>query len=248
MEARAQTIVQLFNQLRSHGYDAEDLQLVRRAYALMVPLCTCQYRSSGRTLIDHAVGVASLLAALGVPAPLVVAGLVHLAYLHGDFGTWRKRVLESKRSLVRTAVGSVVEDYVHRYTRLDWSVAGIAALCDRLPQLDAFERDVVLMRLADQLDIYGGQDALYCDNARRRRAYARDVGTAVAALADGLGAAPLAAALTRAFDGVRDATVAAELEHPAWKDAMIVPRSYRIRRPIALYRAARSTVYRLAGR
>jgi (p)ppGpp synthase/HD superfamily hydrolase len=248
MAAHAQTIVQLLNRLRRDGWALDDLRLLHRAYERLVALSTCQYRSSGRTLIDHAVGVASILAALGAPVPLVAAGLVHLVYLHGDFGTWRRRVVESKRAQLNTAVGSTVEQSVYGYTQLDWSAPGIAALRDRLPRLDRGERDVVLMRLADQLDIFGTRDALYCDNAGKRRAYARDVGATVVALADGLGQPALAAALSRAFAQTRDAAISPDLRTPSWRDGVIVPPSYRTRRSIALYQGVRSKVYALTGR
>jgi len=46
---------------------------VHRAYALTVSSCTCQYRSSGRTLLDHAVGNASILAGETGDPTLIVA-------------------------------------------------------------------------------------------------------------------------------------------------------------------------------
>lgn len=248
MDGKAQTILQLFSQLEAQGYRDEDLHLIHRAYALAVRLSTCQYRSSGRTLIDHAVGVASILAALRREPRLVAAGLTHVAYLHGDFGTWRKRVLPLKRALVRKEVGPAAEELVYRYTLLDWSPGSIASLRERLRDRDAMHRTVVLMRLADQLDIHGEHDVLYCNDDERRRAYARSVGPAVVELANELEVPALAAALQRAFAEVADATPPASLTEPRWKDAAVIPRSYRVRLPMTLYRSARTGIYRIIGR
>jgi (p)ppGpp synthase/HD superfamily hydrolase len=75
--AHAETIVELFNQLRAQGYSGDDLRLIHRAYGLAAPLYTCHYRSSGRSLTHHAVGTTSIVAALAVPTPLVAAMLLH---------------------------------------------------------------------------------------------------------------------------------------------------------------------------
>jgi (p)ppGpp synthase/HD superfamily hydrolase len=248
MDMTAQTIVQLFSQLRGGGYGDDELRLIRRAYALLVKLATCQYRSSGRTLIDHAVGVASVLAGLDVSPALVAAGLVHIAYLHGDFGTWRKRVVESKRRRLRSAVGDAAEDHVHRYSQLEWTPASIRALSERIPALDQIGRDTVLMRLADQLDIYGSRDAGYCDNAVKRRIYARDLGPTVVAIATQLGRPALSTALADAFAAVADGALPIESAQSVWRDGALLPPSYCVRVPIALYQTARFRLYKMIGR
>jgi (p)ppGpp synthase/HD superfamily hydrolase len=248
MERKAGTIVELFRQLERRGFDGDDLQLVHRAYGLTVSLCSCEYRSSGRTIIDHCVGAASILGSLGAPVPLVVAGLAHVAYLHSDFGTWRKRIDASKRARVRSEVGTAVEDYVHRYARLEWYGDAIPALARRLSRLEGRERDVVLLRLADQLDIYGGRDAVYCNNIGKRRQYARSCGPTLVAMAQDLGFPALAEALDRAFTELGDLDIAIEPRAPAWHDGIILPPSYRTRWAISLSRRLRSTAYRIVGR
>lgn len=248
METKAQTIVQLFRQLQRQHYAAEDLRLVHRAYALAVEICTCQYRSSGRTLIDHSVGIASILATLRREPPLVAAGLTHAVYLHGDFGTWRRSILPSKRSRLRGVIGSTAEELVYRYSGFDWTAQSIPAIHEWVLGGDAVDRTLVLMRLADQLDIYGEHDALYCNNVGRRREYVRDVGPSVVALADVLGHPALAAALQRAFTEVSGSAPIAALTVPPWQDDVIVPPSYRIRMPIAAYQSARARIYRMIGR
>ena len=86
MHAYAQTNVQLFNQLQSEGYSKKDRERVREAYEFAMRLFTSLFLPSGKTFIDHLVGTASILASLHMPVEIVAAGLIHAAYLHGDFG------------------------------------------------------------------------------------------------------------------------------------------------------------------
>jgi (p)ppGpp synthase/HD superfamily hydrolase len=248
MDEKAQTIVQLFAQLERQHYEREDMLRVHRAYALAVSLCTCHYRSSGRAVIDHSLGVASILAALGTDPALVTAGVIHDAYLHGDFGTWRKKIGSDKRARVRDAAGSAAEEIVHQYSWTDRNPQTIPAMRDRIGMLNGMQRDLLLLRLADLLDIYGEADAQYCANVAKRREVARTSGPGIAIVAGELGFPALAAALNRGFAEVRDRTLPAVLATPAWKDGVILPSSYRMRVPIALYQGARFKIYTWLGR
>ena len=93
MHPYAQTNVQLFNQLRSQGYSQNDRERVREAYEFAMRLFTGLFLPSGKTFIDHLVGTASILTSLRMPVEVVVAGLIHAAYLrrfwsqqNGDVG------------------------------------------------------------------------------------------------------------------------------------------------------------------
>lgn len=248
MRDPAETIVQLFNQLQAQGYGNDELQAVHRAYALMIELGNCEYRSSGRSLIEHCVGVASILADLGVRPPLVTAGLAHAAYLHGDFGSWGRRIDPKKRHRVRQAIGSESEECVHRYSHLAWYQVGIGSLRGRLSELDAIERDTVLMRLADQLDIYGRLDARYAANVDKRHQEVERRGEIVVEFARELGFPRMAAEFQHAFAIFRDTNPPAELTQPRWADIVIVPSSYATRPTIRMYRSVRTKLYRLVGR
>lgn len=152
MHRYAQTNVQLFNQLRAEGYSKKDRERVREAYEFAMRLFTGLFLPSGKTFIDHLVGTASILVSLHVPVEVVTAGLIHAAYLHGDFGGARKGITKPKRKQVQDAVGEEVEEYVARYDRtlLDWKT--IAVLRDTLAELSPVDRDVLLMRLANELE------------------------------------------------------------------------------------------------
>jgi (p)ppGpp synthase/HD superfamily hydrolase len=247
MRTRAATILELWGQLRRQGYADADLSRLHQAYELVVSLCACEYRSSGRPIIDHAVGVAAVLSDLKVKPPLVVAGLAHLVYLHGDFGGWLRRIDERKRARVKRVLGEKVEEHVYRYSRLEWYGNALLTIAARLPVLADIDREVVLLRLADQLEIFE-RDAAYCDNADQRRAYARRYGPDLVALAGAVGGPALASSLQRALSDDDQTPIAGGLTSPPFRDGVIVPPSYRTRPSIAVYRRLRSTVYALTGR
>lgn len=247
-EGKAHTIVQLLNQLQRQGCDGEALFAARRAYLDALSLCACQYRSSGRLLIDHSIGVASILAGLAVGMDMVVAGIAHAVYVHGDFGGWRRRIDEAKRRRIRQAAGAAAESLVFHYSYSERNPMQLAAMRGRASQLGGIDRQLLLMRLADLLDIYGELDALYCHNADKRRDVARRAGPDIAAIAAELGHAQLAAALEHAFARVRDGHLPAAVSTPAWRDETIHPPSYRVPLPLAAYRRVRSRIYSLVGR
>ena len=66
----------------------EERELVRRTYEFAMLLFTGLFLPSGKGFIDHLVGTASNLASLHTRIEIVAAGLIHAAYLHGDF--WRR--------------------------------------------------------------------------------------------------------------------------------------------------------------
>src|SRR5687767_15961282 len=103
-EAYAQTNLQLYTQLRRAGYTAEQLVPVRAGYDLAMQLFSASFRGSGKPLLAHLVGTASILAAIGQSRDIVLAGLLHAAYALGDFGDGRFGVSEAKRERVRKAV------------------------------------------------------------------------------------------------------------------------------------------------
>ena len=145
----AQTNRQLYAQMQRLGYPPTELVRVRAAYELARTLVTGLYRPSGSPFISHLVGTASVLGVLRVPVELVLAGLLHAAYMHGDFGTLRRGATPTNRAFVRRALGKEAEEYVARYTAFQWNQNTINGLRTRLKSSDAMERDIVLIRLAN---------------------------------------------------------------------------------------------------
>jgi (p)ppGpp synthase/HD superfamily hydrolase len=145
----AQTNLRLYRQLHEAGYAPTDLLLVRDGYELATALFAGQFRGSGKPFVAHLVGTASILAAVEAPPAVVVAGLLHAVYAQGDFGIarWRER-----RARVRAAVGDAVERLVWRYEEMPWTPAAIERFRADPAVLAGIDRQVALMRLANELD------------------------------------------------------------------------------------------------
>jgi (p)ppGpp synthase/HD superfamily hydrolase len=238
----AQTNVQLFNQLRSEGYSKKDRECVRAAYEFGMRLFTGLFLPSGKTFIDHLVGTASILASLHVSVNVVAAGLIHAAYLHGDFGGIRQGISKTKRKQVKDAVGEEVEEYVARYDRTPLNWKTIAALRDILAELGPVNRDVLLMRLANELEHELDLGGLYfARGEKEQKGHQRHIeryGPVMADLAERLGFRSLSDEMTAVFANVVSAQIPLEpriggREHVAY---LIVPRSYRQRFWVASYR------------
>lgn len=189
MRAYAQTNIQLFNQLRREGYSNTDLSLVRDAYELAMELSTGRFQPSGRPLIAHIVGTASILASLRLSAQVVAAGLLHNVYLNGDFGTGRPGLSAAKRKRLRRIVGAEVEEYVARFPSLDWTPRTIQLAHGKLDEIALVDRAVLLILLADYLEHLLDLDVLYYP-AESRRIFA-NVGSIAVAIAEKLSPAAL---------------------------------------------------------
>ena len=146
----AQTIVGLRRQLRRLGWDDGDIRRVDDAYEIGMRLFTAQFRPTGDPFLTHLVRTASILADVGADATLVVAGLLHSAYTHGEFGDGRRWPSDAKRAEVRTAVGSDSERLVHRYADFAWRE--VLAARARIDALSPDARAVLLLRLANELE------------------------------------------------------------------------------------------------
>jgi (p)ppGpp synthase/HD superfamily hydrolase len=230
----AQTNIQLFDQLRGEGYSNAELNLIRQAYALAVKLFTGLYRPCGKTFIAHVIGTASILSEQGVSANLIAAALVHAAYEHGDFGTAKKGISIAKREHVRRVVGKVVEEHVARYAALRWSPDSIPAIYDGLDELAPIDREILLMRLANELDDLRDLGILYSVKAERKRIHYGQFGPVMIKMAERLGFPLLAAELTQALTEAASAEVFSGLRSRNRRTTRFAPRSYRRRTGIAL--------------
>jgi (p)ppGpp synthase/HD superfamily hydrolase len=244
MHQYAQTNIQLLNQLRQLDYPDAALVGVHRAYGLVIQLFSGRFRASGKTFIAHLVGTASILAHLRVSADLVTAGLLHAAYSHGDFGKSGDRLSPVKRQQVKQAVGSA-EPLIARYTLLTWGTEVINTLPDRLDQLSSIDRDVVLMRLANELEERLDLGLRYCGDTKYQSYASRDCQRLVEC-AQKLGYPTLAIELEQAFE----ATVQADLPQQFCNStgfgysALVVPQSCRPKLSVALRRVLANTIRR----
>ncbi len=228
MHSYAQTNIQLFNQLHRRGYDAADLRSVASAYELVILLLTGRFRASGKTFIAHLVGTASVLGSLQVPSPLVAAGLLHAVYSAGDFGDGRPGISESKRERIRSVVGEQVEEYVCRYHRLSWTDRTIQSVSAGIDGMAAIDRDVVLIRLANELEEFLDYGILYCGEQRRLGTATSDRRRLMVGIAGKLGFPSLSEEMERIFDETASAILSPEIVGPHARNSSFVlaPQSY----------------------
>jgi len=231
----AQTNLELYVQLQAEGYDETAHSAVAGAYTLGTELFAGLHRASGKPFVAHAVGTASALVEARARLPVVVAGLLHAAYTHGEFGDGWRGMTVTKRARVRTVIGEESEAFVARYSRFEWreTLPGLRAA---LPGLDAADREVVLMRLANELDDHLDLGILYHADAERRLKRLGPLAMCVD-LAHELGQHRLADALAEAFAACRTAQVPSAMRHPGARGSfLLAPASHRLNLRVQLSR------------
>ena len=82
----AQNVLQLYNAMQRAGYRDEQLALIRRTYSVATALLSGGFQPSGKEMLAHGVGTASILASLGASVETIAAGILHNIYEKGDFG------------------------------------------------------------------------------------------------------------------------------------------------------------------
>jgi (p)ppGpp synthase/HD superfamily hydrolase len=244
MDPRAQTIGQLFVQLHEAGASAADLARVRDAYLLAMQLYSGLFSGSGKTTLAHEIGCGSLTHRFGGPIDLVVAGMIHGAYIVGDWGHYRLRIIGRKRDELRAVIGDNAEAYVYEYTQMRWDAETIPRMARHVGALTARERDVTFLRLVEELDRLLDYGAILCfRRAEPMKAWLRGQRDHMCRLADQLGHHALSAELAREVERTLAEKLPAEimnLTFPGDATFRVVPRSYRSRLNLRAYQ-------RLAG-
>lgn len=233
MHSFAQTNIQLFNQLRSEGYPNTDITCIRDAYQLTIQLFTGAFRASGKTFIAHLVNTASILASLHVPVKVVAAGLLHATYAtytHGGFGDGIKGISDIRRQQVKGAVSKDIEEYLARYAALSWNKQTIPVIFQHFDTLDSIDRDVLLVRLANELEEYLDFGILYCGNFKHQQ-YINYDSHLIVEMAQKLGFPALAVQLENSFKEVSSSEIPEELCNQNRQDVSfrIAPKSYQKR-------------------
>lgn len=115
-----QTNLQLYGALIARGLDEPTLTQVRAVYDLARQLFAGCYRPTHKAFDAHLIGAAGALAMWGQPLPVVLAGLLHSAYLYGEFGDGARGITPSRRQVVRNIVGADAEALIADYTNQRW--------------------------------------------------------------------------------------------------------------------------------
>lgn len=161
----AQTILQLLNQMSALGYPAWDLEMANQAYATAVGPSAGIVRESGKPLLAHLVGTASVLAGFGAPATVVVAGLLHTAYTYGRYPGHAELDLEAQRRWITSNVGWRAEALVYELSSMDYPEAQTNVMeseCDRLRLNLAYS---ILIRIANSIDEHMDNGLLFNRNS-----------------------------------------------------------------------------------
>lgn len=195
----AQTNIQLFNQLTDAGYSESDILTISNTYKLAIELFSGYYRSSGKTFIAHLVGTASILTFVNSNTEVIAAGLIHAAYEQGDFGDGTRGISKFKQKQVQKVVGATVEKYVAKYAALKWNQQTIPNIYNNLDKLDAVNKKVLLMRLANELEDNLDCGQLYHQDAHIHLSTINTYGDLIIEMAHKLGYSTLAAELLKAF-------------------------------------------------
>ena len=165
----AQTNIDLYIQLHASGYVTSDLLRVRECYNFAMELFSDRFRANGKPFVSHLVGTASILAKLDARPSVVCAGLLHAAYATGNFSN-SYLTIDDRRSKVRNVSGSETEDLVWRYNNLDWSAQGIERLAENFVEIGKREREIILLRLANELEDYLSLGMQFCNEGRQKNA------------------------------------------------------------------------------
>jgi (p)ppGpp synthase/HD superfamily hydrolase len=207
MHSFAQTNLQLFNQLSELNYADDDIRLADQAYRIAVCLFPGAFRPSGKPFLSHLIGTASILAWLRSPIRIIITGLLHAAYSHGEFGSGWVGVSDTKREQMREAIGAEVEELISAYTNFKWNSGTISTLRERFESLSFTDRQVLLVRLANELEDHLDLGVSYCEDFERRLHYIRSSLFLCVDLAAKLGCSELAKALERQINDILEASI-----------------------------------------
>jgi (p)ppGpp synthase/HD superfamily hydrolase len=223
----AQTNLQLYAQARAEGYDEVAQEALVDAYTLAVRLFAGLHRASGKNFLAHLVGTASALVEARSRISVVAAGLLHAAYTHGEFGDGWRGMTVDKRARVAAVVGEECEGLIARYTDFRWRSEALSQLRETLAGFAGADRDVLLMRLANELDDHLDLGVLFYADAERRLRLLEPLAVCVD-LARDLGHHRLAGSLAEAFAACRAGTIPGGTNRPGWRGSFLVaPASHR---------------------
>jgi hypothetical protein len=159
-----QTNLQLYWVLHQRGASADTLATVGAAYDAARQLFAASFRANRKQFLCHLVGTAGALASWGEGAETIAAGMLHSAYLYGDFGDGKRGAVPSRCRWLRSLVGEEAESLVVAYTSADWN-RPLSEIIDAA-RTDRTARDIAAIKLADVLDEVSDAGPAYCPNRK----------------------------------------------------------------------------------
>jgi (p)ppGpp synthase/HD superfamily hydrolase len=215
----ALTNLDLYAQLHRAGFGEADLLRVRDSYMFAVGLFSDRFRANGKPFVSHLVGTASLVAAFEPREAMVIAGLLHAVYESGLFTDGATGMTEEHRRFVREAAGEEVEALVAAYHGMRWNGPESERIAKTLECGDLHARDVLVIRLANEIEDHLGHAMRLSGPDRHRYVGARE---ACLAIAQALGRPDIAEVLTAVYR---------ESDAANWAPALALPQAASFRVP-----------------
>lgn len=148
--ALPQTNLQLYRLLIDRGANEASLTAVRKAYELALLLFGRCVRPSQKPFIAHLVGTAGALAHWNECTDVVVSGMLHSAYLFGDFRDGRRGAHPKRRRRISAIIGTDAESLIAAYSIADWRRPSDQIVEAALSSAEA--RALTAVKLADLWD------------------------------------------------------------------------------------------------
>lgn len=216
----AENVVELLDQLEKEGYSPHEKEKLRTAYLLALTALNNIIRQSGTLFISHVVRIASIGIQHQFPFSLTVAALLHPIYAHGPFPS-------RNRQWIRDTFNEHIEMLLFRYTSFPWTPKAIAIHADALHSYNAITRDVLLIRITNELEDYLDEAVLFQSQAPARLKTIQSVGPHLIAMAEALGYPALAAECHKAFSSAGATTIPEALRGSSERCSFTIPLSYR---------------------
>jgi hypothetical protein len=156
---------------------------------------------------------------------------LHAAYKHGAFPNGQKGPTDQNRKTIRDLLGEEVEELLFKYYSFLWETHNLGLIQESISDLFEVDRDVLLIRLANDLEDKMDVGVLFCQDAQGRQRSIRQNGPIRITLARKLGYPQLADQLAAANDDILHSTRPPILRkgNGGRSDFFVIPLSYRRR-------------------
>ena len=153
MRDYALTYQQLIRQALRQGFSEPDLVRLRTGYDLALRLTDGLYRKQMVPFVCHLVRTASILMHETRDLTPILASMLHaVCFLHVFAGSTRRGPRHSDRQLLRDTLGNEVEQLIRDYSQFQFGPSEAIHWVNTSHQLDSRIRQLLIMRLADELE------------------------------------------------------------------------------------------------
>jgi len=161
------TYPQLMSQALEQGIDSQDAQRLYAAYEFAEWEFNGFYRGQGMPFLCHLIRTASIVLAERQPIHVVVAALLHSAYMRSVFpGTIKENNFIQRRREIQKIVGKDAEILIWLYKTIPWSSKDALNMhINQFNTYDGMKKQLLVIRLANQLEDYLDLGMAYRGNA-----------------------------------------------------------------------------------